>query len=232
MNLTTLQTDIHAHLIPGIDDGPEDMEKALKLIQALADLGYQKLYATPHVMVDHYPNEVQDIQKGLDKLKCALKDNNIHIEIAVAAEYFLDEHFDQLLEKDQIIPLHNNHVLIEVSTLVPPQRLHEQVFALKTKGYKPILAHPERYPYYADDFKKYNRIKEYGCKLQINIPSLAGYYGRSVKKTATKLIQHNLADYLGTDAHHLRHVKALHKALSSKRFRHMLENYPFLNSHL
>lgn len=221
--------DIHAHLIPGIDDGSDSIETSLQLIRALQQLGYIQLYATPHVLSDLYPNTKANILEGLEKLKKAVQEAGINIAIEAAAEYYMDENFEHIIHNEEILALPNNRVLVEMSFVTAPPNLFHYIFKLQTKGYKPILAHPERYLFLKKDFTQYSRMKEYGCEFQLNILSLIGHYGKPVQETAFKLLKHKMINYLGTDMHHLRHAELLQQALKDHKVLDILSTYEFEN---
>lgn len=227
-----LHTDLHSHLIPGIDDGAKNMKDSISLIQKLCALGYRRIITTPHVMADLYPNTPEDIQKGLAAVRSALSAQNIDIEIDAAAEYFIDEYFAALVEHDQLLTLPGNRVLVEMSTLHAPSNLFNDLFRLQTKGYQPVLAHPERYVFLKEDFRQYTRLKDYGCEFQLNLLSITGYYGKPVRDIALKLLKNKMIDLLGTDMHHERHAAALESMAADKSMMKILANYEFVNATL
>src|ERR1700704_898229 len=98
IDLGWLNTDIHSHLIPDIDDGSPDMETSVELIRGMAELGYKKLITTPHILWEMYPNTPDKINRGLDLVRERIKKEGINIELAAAAEYFIDEHLEQQLK--------------------------------------------------------------------------------------------------------------------------------------
>lgn len=203
-------TDIHSHILAGIDDGSPDIPTSLLLVKGLYDLGYRRLIATPHVIGDFYKNNPIIINKALEKLKEACKEEGIIVEISAAAEYMLDDYFLKILkEKDQILTLYENVILTELPYSVMPMNVNEIVFDIITAGYKPILAHPERYFYYHRDFEEFFKLKELGFSLQVNLLSITGYYGSTVSKAAKFIFENELADYVGTDMHHIRHLETL-----------------------
>lgn len=231
-DLSYLGADIHSHLIPGIDDGAKSMEEAVELVEALAGLGYRKLITTPHVMHDAYPNTPEMIQQGIDALRAELRDRGIDIVIEAAAEYYLDEHFLGLLEQGKLLSFGDNHVLFETSYTVRPYALHDHIYAMKSRGYRPVMAHPERYSYLHGSFDEYLRIKEMGVLFQLNLNSLAGYYSAPVKKAAEWIIEEGLVDFVGTDTHRLRHVDFFDKAQQNPYFQKMFDKNTILNSTL
>jgi len=226
-----LGTDMHSHLLPGIDDGAQTIEDSLTLIRGLIALGYTQLITTPHIKSDIFPNTTATIQQALDTLKAALIENDIHIPIRAAAEYYIDDIFMDLLEKEPLLTLSGKELLVEFSFMFEPVRLPEIIFRIETKGYKPVLAHPERYPFYHQKYPVFADFKNRGCLLQLNTLSLTGYYGKPVKDIAERLLHDGLYDYCGTDIHHDRHLINLQKMLSTKVYTQLM-NYPFQNKNL
>ncbi len=227
-----LGTDMHSHLIPGIDDGAKTVEEALALVKELYQLGYRHIITTPHVMADLYPNTPKDITDGLAVLRDAVSAAGLEVKIDAAAEYFIDEHFAALVDHDQLLTLPENRVLVEMSTLSAPPNLFNDLFRLQTKGYQPVLAHPERYVFLKSDFRQYSRLKDYGCEFQLNILSITGYYGKPVRETALKLLKNNMVNFLGTDMHHERHAASLRDFAGNRSAMKLLAAHEFENSTL
>jgi len=223
-----LHTDMHSHLLPGIDDGAQTIDDSIQLIRSLMDMGYSSFITTPHIKSDIYPNTAATIHNALQELNQALQQRGIQAPIHAAAEYYMDDRFAELLEEKQLLTLHKNEVLVEFSFMFEPIRLPETIFRIHTKGYKPVFAHPERYSYYHSKPEIFKEIKERGGLLQLNTLSLAGYYGKPVKETAEWLLNEGLYDYCGTDLHHIRHVEGLQKFVQSKLYE-QLRTYAFLN---
>ena len=128
----------------------------------------------------------------------------------MAAEYYVDDYFENLLETNvELLSFSGQKILIEFSTFSEPVNIHNTLFTLNTKGYHPILAHPERYLYYENNFEQFEKIRSMGCSLQVNLLSLSGYYGSAQKKLSVKLLKADLVDYLGTDLHRQSQLKYL-----------------------
>ena len=209
-DLSGLVTDMHSHLLPGIDDGSEDVSTSLELIEGLTDLGYQKFIATPHILWDIYKNDISTITPAYDELIAALKEKNIDVPFRFAAEYFLDYHIDELIEeKKPLLTLKDNMVLVEFSFISAPLDLKEKLFSLQLAGYQPIIAHPERYGYLSRNKDMFKELKEAGYLFQVNLLSLTGYYGKIPFELANHLLKNKYIDLLGTDLHHIRHLTAL-----------------------
>lgn len=228
-DFSALGTDLHSHLLPGIDDGSPDLETSLALIQELKGLGFSRIFTTPHVMSDFYPNTRTVILRKKDEVQEALEASGIDIEFGAAAEYYLDPNFAGMLKGEHLLTLPGNRVLVEMSFYQAYRDLHRIIFDLQMKGYRPILAHPERYPYYrsAED---YENLKAMGCALQINLLSLTGYYGKPVQSAAKTILGLGLADFLATDLHHVRHAANLRQALSHELVVDVLQANTFQNN--
>lgn len=209
VDLSQLAVDLHSHLIPGIDDGAKTIEDSIQLILELKALGFNKIITTPHIMSDYYRNTPEIINSGLYALKTELKNRNIEIEIEAAAEYYYDEYFLELLNTNNLLTLHKEYLLFELSYLTKPSGIEEVVFQIQLKGLKPLLAHPERYPYFK--IEDYSKLKEKGCLFQMNILSLTGHYGEQAKSIANQLIELGYIDFVATDLHHLHHINLIKK---------------------
>jgi tyrosine-protein phosphatase YwqE len=231
------KVDMHSHILPGLDDGAETMEQCLELIRAFKSLGYQKLIATPHIMGDFYKNTPENVLAQLEAVRAAVKQAGIDIRIDAAAEYYLDEWFVEMLKEDQ--PLlsfgngshGNRYLLFEVSYINPAPQLAEAVFLMRSAGYRPVLAHPERYLYLYNDFAKLVQLYENGVLFQLNINSLTGYYSKASQLLAEKLIEHKMVNFIGSDCHSIRHLDALAQARTQKNYLKAL-NLPLLNNSL
>lgn len=232
-DLSVLRCDMHSHFIPGIDDGAQTMENSLDLLRAFAVLGYRKVVTTPHVMSDAYRNTPEIILGGLEKVRVALNQANIPIEIDAAAEYYLDFDFEQMIESKTILTFGKKYVLFELPFINPPDNLYSAIFKLLSNGYKPVLAHPERYNFWHHDFKKYEELIEKGVLLQLNINSLSGHYGPDVRKIAERMIEQNMISFLGSDCHHMGHVEIIkNRTVFEKSLQKLIESGRLLNSSL
>lgn len=191
-------TDYHSHILPGVDDGVESMEEALRILAAYEELEIKELWLTPHIMED-IPNTPEKLQTRFAELRGAYKGN---IVLHLAAEYMIDNHFQGILKNKELLPIgtKGNHLLVETSYFSSPIRLHETLKQIKAIGYYPILAHPERYIYMETD--DYLELKEEDVKFQLNILSLGGYYGNTAKKKAEQMLKKGFYNIIGSDLHH------------------------------
>lgn len=223
--LKAIGTDMHSHLVPGVDDGSPDLQTSLSFIEQLQELGLRRLITTPHIMTELYPNSPQTLAAPFEQLK------NAALPVHLAAEYYMDEQFPALMEKP-LLTLGGERVLVEISFTSEPFQLHGWLFELQTKGYRPVLAHPERYGYFHHRPETYRDIRSRGVDLQVNLLSFTGYYGRQVQQAAWWLAEQQLVDLIGTDLHHQRHLRAITAIGDDKKLVKFLMEYPFRNNDL
>ena len=236
-------TDHHSHILPGVDDGVETMDEALRILATYEAAGVKTLWLTPHIMED-IPNTPQKLKARFLELKAAYTGN---ITLHLAAEYMIDNHLRKLLqnycpscvrgtsntgniaqevqdnnnspsskreypqgegvekksiaEGVELLPIGSkgNHLLVETSYYNPPMRFRETLRQIKSLGYHPLLAHPERYMYMDND--EYRELHNEGVRFQLNLSSLCGAYGNTVKKRALWLLKNGLYDAIGSDTH-------------------------------
>ncbi len=213
LSFESLHTDMHSHLIPGIDDGAKDTETAVSLIRKMKELGFKKMVITPHIMSDIYKNDPTIIREGLHKLKQSVVDAGIDIELEAAAEYQADDGLLGLLEKGELMSFGDRYLMVELPYFSAPQNLNSIFFELQLAGYKIVLAHPERYIYWHNQFSKFEDLKSRDILFQLNTISLSGYYSYPTKKMANKLIDAGMIDFLGSDLHNHQYFKLLENAL-------------------
>lgn len=218
-----LKTDMHSHLLPGIDDGAQDLEESLSLIRQLVEMGYEKLITTPHIMGDFYQNTPEIIEEQLATVREAVAAEGLSVSIEAGAEYYLDEWFPEKLDRGEIQAFGDNYLLFETAFMTQPQQLFKSIFDMKVKGYTPVLAHPERYMYLHNDYEQAAKIYEQGVYFQLNLNALTGYYGSEAEELAEHLIAENMVDFVGTDTHGQRHINGLRKVLKSRSFARLPE---------
>lgn len=191
-------TDWHSHILPGVDDGVQTMEESLEILRLYEELGVKSVWLTPHVMEDT-PNTTAHLRERFTELQAAYTGP---ITLHLASENMLDNLFEERLGKNDLLPLGENgdHLLVETSYFSPPMGLSNILLRIKSKGYYPVLAHPERYNYMDQD--KYRELVGIGVKFQANIPSLVNAYGRLLYKKLEWLLRENMIDMWGTDTHH------------------------------
>ena len=204
--------DLHSHLIPGIDDGAPTPEAGLSLVKGLQDLGFKKIITTPHVHGDFYPNTKEQILKSYEEQKLFLKSHEVSVDFEIGAEYYLDNYFLKEVLPHGLLSFGDRYVLMEVSLAGWPKNIDELIFSTQSKGYKIIMAHPERY-LYEPRIEVFEKWKEKGVFFQLNLPSISGYYNKHVRQRSEDLLAAGLYDFLATDMHHERHLKNLNMLL-------------------
>ncbi len=213
-------TDWHSHILPGVDDGVQTMEESLQIVHLYEELGVDRVWLTPHIMED-VPNTTAHLRARFAELQAAY---NGPIELHLASENMLDNLFDERLAAGDVLPYGTagNELLVETSYFTPPFNLHETLAQIKSAGFYPVLAHPERYLYM--DLKAYAQLRSMDVRLQLNLFSLVGLYGPRVQKRAEQLIKQGLYDRKGTDLHALR---ILERYLSDKISKSLIEKIKF-----
>lgn len=209
---------MHSHLLPGIDDGAKTIEDTLFLISQLTAMGTKQFITTPHILNSVWNNSKESIESCYNITLPLLGE----VAIKPAAEYMMDSYFYDLLKNGEpLLTIKDNYVLVEMSYVNPPIQLFDFIFELQIAGYKPILAHPERYLFYHNNFSEYYRLKKAGCLFQLNLLSVTGYYGSNVTAITEKLLREELFDFVGSDVHHESHINAFSNKL-------VMKNYPNL----
>lgn len=231
-SLAAIKVDIHSHLIPGIDDGSSSEEKSLEMIRLMQAEGFEKIITTPHIH-PKYPNSEQQILAGLTKLQDAVKRENITIDLEAAAEYYVDEKFMERVEKkESLLSFGDRYILVECSFNVKPFFFESVIYKLKENGYRPVLAHPERYKFLEGNIGWLNQLKTTGVLFQVTLGSIGGYYGSMPKKIGIELIKNEMVDFLASDLHRSLQFDFLKKGLRSKEVQQLLKKGRVVNSEL
>lgn len=229
VDILPLHADMHSHLLPGLDDGSESVEESMEMIAEFAARGYKRLYTTPHIIHDYYPNGPDTILPALETVRAAIKEAGLDIEIHAAAEYFLDEVFMDAIDQGKpLLTFGDRYILFETPFLNEPVYLRDVIFKLLSSGYKPILAHPERYQYLFGNWKKVEEIFDSGVLFQVNTLSFLGHYNKVSQTLAEGLVEREMVHFIGTDSHKPRHLEAMKALPKSKAYRKALE-LPLLN---
>ena len=214
-------TDFHNHLLPGIDDGANSAEDSIAMIKKFNEFGVTNFVASPHVMGEFYPNTPETILPALEKVKKILPNGN---SINAAGEYMMDQYLIDQLEKNIVLNVTENYVLVEMSYFQAPINLAEILFKIQNNNLKPILAHPERYAFYHDNsFEKYKDLKARGCDFQLNMLSLTPHYGTGIQKKAFQLLENGMIDFISSDAHRMEHLEKIGNIKFKKKQLNLLE---------
>ncbi|MCT4664589.1 MAG: histidinol phosphatase [Flavobacteriales bacterium] len=229
VDVSAIKTDVHSHLLPGIDDGAQKVEESMDMIRALVSLGFENFVYTPHIMGDYYPNNAETIGNALKEVDYKLKIESMHgHKHHAAAEYFFDERLLEYLENKELRTFPNTqNFLFELSFRFRPKGVKDFVYQAQMKGYKPVLAHPERYEYMTLD--QYEDLKNRGVQFQLDLMSLTNHYSKPAKKNAELLISKGMIDWVGTDIHRMKHIDVLEEALCTKACHELVNSGRLLN---
>ena len=218
--------DFHSHILPNIDDGSTSMEESVKLIKEAAQAGFTGIISTSHYLQNYYESDEEE-RKGLlaelaEQVKMAdvkssggiSKEKSSDDDTSSFAEYsrmpklylgneiYITTEMVELLEERKASTINGtNYVLFELPMNSKPLFVKEVVYKLIENGYKPIIAHPERYSYVKEDIEYVRDLKNMGALFQANYGSVIGMYGSSAKKTLKKLLKEDLISFLGSDVH-------------------------------
>lgn len=198
--------DIHSHLLPGIDDGAKTISDTYNLSNSFKEIGIAQFITTPHISHYIWNNTSQSIIAKHSETKILLENFTNKINFQVAAEYFMDDWFENHFKNEKLLTLKDNYVLVEMSYINAPVQLYKILFDLQVAGYIPVLAHPERYLFYHKNFHEYHNLKKAGCLFQLNLLAVVGYYGSEITKVAEELLKKGMYDFVGSDVHHDNHI--------------------------
>ena len=237
-----LGTDMHCHLIPGVDDGSKSLEETLHCLRVMQQVGYSKVYITPHFQFPRFQNKEDDIKHRFENLKQEVaKCEDLHIELmGIGGEYRIDDSFANRMAQPQFLTVgggnpqgeKTTYLLLELSLHQQMFGVEEQIFEAQTKGYEVILAHPERYPYLSGNATRLETLKNQGVLFQLNVLSLSGFYGRAAMEKGFELLHNGWVELLGTDMHNTVYASALLDASRNHKIKKVLETHTFLNSKL
>ena len=196
-------TDIHSHILFDVDDGSKSIEESITLLKKMKEIGFNNVMLTPHYIKDtEYSAENREKKIKFNQLKDALTKNNVAINIYLGNEIFINKDIYELIKTSQIHTLNNTrYVLIELPFHHEIVNLEDTIYELKVKGLIPIIAHPERYTYFQEDYSKVDALKDEGILFQANYASILGYYGKNSQKLLKYMLKNRYIDYLGTDVH-------------------------------
>ena len=203
--------DQHSHILYGLDDGVKTQEDSLAILQWLEEQGVSEVWFTPHVMED-VPNTTEGIRARFEELKAVYAGG---LKLHLAAEYMIDTLFEERLSRKDLLEHGSEVVLVETSAIAPPINLWSVLEQTFKAGYRPLIAHPERYRYM--DQGDYRELHNMGCFLQLNLPSIVGFYGESVRQRALYLLDKGWYRMVGSDCHRFRAIQAQYAAKELKK---------------
>lgn len=194
--------DIHSHVLPGIDDGAKDLQTSVKMLKIAERTKTKVIFATPHYYQGYYQVAYEDVVKSTQTLKSELCSKDINVEIYPGQEVFLDKSTVELYNRGIIKGLNESrYLLLELPMENYSKSFIDTIYELRLLGARPIIAHPERYGYILDDISIINQFVEEGCLFQINTGSITGNFGKSVERTARRLIENGVCNFIASDAH-------------------------------
>lgn len=209
--------DMHCHVVPGVDDGSPDATTSADLIERMQAWGITRIIATPHITEATFENTPDILDPALEELHEQLRRRGNDIVVTRASENRIDGFFRDQMEQGVITTHPGRYLLLENSWVQEPFQLDQYLYDLKLQGYKPVLAHPERYPYYSEGHpERYDRLHRAGVLFQVNVLSLAGHYGKREKAAAELLLSKDYIDFLGTDLHNMRHADSIDAYLCTR----------------
>ena len=193
--------EMHCHILPTIDDGSKSLEMSYEILKCAKEVGIKDIILTPHyVEMSKYVSNRENNLKILNELKEFTKEMDINLYLG--NEVYINYNILELLKKGEISTLNNSrYMLIELPLNSKFNNTKSVFIELINHGITPILAHPERYTEYKNDIDFFFELRELGVLMQINYPSLLGYYGSCAKKQAKRLLKANLVSFVGSDTH-------------------------------
>lgn len=207
--------DIHNHILPGLDDGSQDLDTTIEYLKLIQKSGVKKLVFTPHFMPGFYDSTQEKVTNVFNKVMQYKTEFAPDVEFFHAAEVYLNgENIVDEVYKENLFINNTQYVLIENNLNGFTDDLYNILYQMNRKGLKPILAHPERYREIKSDISKAEDFIQRDTYLQINTSSILGGYGPQVQKTAMELIDRGWAHFLGSDCHCHSNIYDFHEAVN------------------
>ena len=196
--------DFHTHILPNIDDGSKSVEETFNLIKEAETAGFDTIISTSHYMEEYFETSNEEKRIWINTLNQKLKEQNINVQLYLGNEIFINDHIVEGITENKIYTLNNSkYLLFELPFHNQILGLADIVYEMKVQGYIPILAHPERYSYFQENYKLVDELKEEGLLFQCNYASILGFYGKEAEKLLKYMLKNEYVDYLGTDIHHI-----------------------------
>ena len=233
-DFSALGADMHAHIIPGIDDGSQDVATSIAMIKGLQELGFSKFISTPHIMPGVFNNDEESIRAATELLnQSAPKETGTTVQYA--AEYYIDDDFPQMVNSGKpLLTFGDQYVLVEANMMSRTRNLEEALFELRLRGLRPILAHVERYPYMYEHHRldQYEKLRDADVLLQVNLRSFTGNYGEIQKRIARHLADAGMISFLGTDLHNPAQLAIIRESMLDQHVQNLLKSGDLLNNTL
>lgn len=194
--------DFHNHIIFDVDDGAQDIEQSIKMLKEAQEAGITDVILTPHYMEEYYEVGTKAIAKRMEIINQEIEKNNINIKLHQSNEVYITSNIINLLKNERVSTVAGSkYVLMETPMLQVPMNFRQIIYDLKSNGYIPVIAHPERYEYIQKNPQIVYDLIQDGVLFQSNIGSIIGIYGNDAKKTVKKLLKHKMVHFIGTDTH-------------------------------
>lgn len=196
--------DIHAHILPGLDDGARDLEIALQMARAAVADNIRQMIVTPHVISEAFPNRREQILQAMHHLQQEMQQQRIPLELFPGGEYRLEADLPKKLQNGEILSLNDGgqYLLIELPNSVLPPFFEQVLYDIQLQGVTPIIAHPERNLVIMEDPRILKKLTDRGMLVQITAASLVGNFGKDVKKSAWQLTKQGSAHFIASDTHY------------------------------
>lgn len=195
--------DIHSHILPGVDDGAKNMDIAIALIEKEIEAGVETIILTPHFRKEMFEPDMEDIWNAYDELLYETRYKNINLYLG--CEFHANMEMVETLDNDLRPTLADSrYVLTEFAHNSTRAFMKERADALLMSGYRPIIAHIERYRATRKDFDLIEDLIEMGCEVQVNADAIIGRDGLGAQRFCKKLMQEDMLHYVGSDTHNLR----------------------------
>lgn len=219
LNDLRISRDIHTHLLPGVDDGRFTYESAAATLAKMYTNGTTEVCITPHIITGLYDNTKTNLKTALTEVVKYADSADAIPRVHLGAEYMIDETFLSRLndERESLMALPGNMVLIEMSYYGISPQLFEAVAGLRERGYKPVLAHPERYLYMVACMDQFDRLYQMGCAFQLNLLSATGLYGDTSIKIMNRLLERSYYGFTGSDMHSAKQFEQINSSFVSKK---------------
>lgn len=208
--------DIHAHILPGIDDGAKDEQEAILMARAAVEEGITAIIATPHHANGRYDNPGHEIKNRIHAFNLMLKDHGISLKVQPGQEVRIHQGLLEALEQGQTITLsESKYLLLELPSSFVPPYTEEMIHELRVLGITPIIAHPERNAELAASPSILMRLLERGALTQLTSHSVDGLFGRKLQKLCLEWCRQGMVHLISSDAHNVNDRPfALNKAYS------------------
>lgn len=195
--------DLHCHILPGVDDGAEDLAASLAMAEKAISQGITHILCTPHHNNGKYVNPKEFVIQQVTKLQAELNRRNLPLTLFEGQEVRITGALIDEIKQGRILfaDVGSTYLLIEFPTMDVPAYTEQLFFDLRARGQVPIIVHPERNAKFREDPNRLIPFLEMGCLAQLTAPSYVGIFGKSIQKTAKQMVEHRLVQMVASDAH-------------------------------